>query len=348
MTFRRILTTITLVLIAVAVYFAWPELVKAWGLVDNINWWIMLLLIPAQILSYFFNGEVIFSYLRRKGQLKDTNNWKMARISLELNFVNHILPIGGAAGFSYLGWILSHHGVSPGKSTAANLVRYIMTFLGFVLLLIVAALILILDHMVNRVIIMICVGLLVGAILGTVAVAVLVSHRGRLLQFSGWLGRTVNKFVKWITRGKRSRVVKQKTLDDFFDDLHGDYLSIRRDGRILILPFIWATIANMFDVILIWICFWALGIMVNPAAIFIAYGLSSIGSVVAATPGGAGIYEIIMITFLSSTGLSPEIAIAGTLLARVTLLFGTVVFGYLFYQLTVNKYGKAPAPTQRK
>lgn len=348
MKFRQILTIVTIVLVAVVVYFAWPELVKAWGLADNINWWIMLLLIPAQFLSYYFNGGVIFSYLRRKGQLKDTSHWKMARISLELNFVNHILPIGGAAGFSYLGWILKRHGVSPGKSTAANLVRYILTFLGFVLLLIVAALLLILDHMVNRVIIMICVGLLVAAILGTVAVAVLVSHRGRLMKFSGWLGKVSRRFTRWITRGKHRQMVNQKVLDEFFDDLHDDYLSIKRDGRVLIVPFIWATIANMFDVILIWICFWALGTTVNPAAIFIAYGLSSIGGVVSALPGGAGVYEIIMIAFLSAVGLSPEVAIAGTILARVTLVLGTIVFGYFFYQLTVNKYGKAPTAIERK
>jgi hypothetical protein len=49
-----------------------------------------------------------------------------------------------------------------------------------------------------------------------------------------------------------------------------------------------------------------------------------------------------MITFLASSGVPAEIAIAGTLLARVALLSGTVLFGYIFYQLTINKYGKAP------
>jgi hypothetical protein len=36
----------------------------------------------------------------------------------------------------------------------------------------------------------------------------------------------------------------------------------------------------------------------------------------------------------------PDVAIAGTLLARVTLVLGTIIFGYVFYQLTVLKYGK--------
>jgi uncharacterized protein (TIRG00374 family) len=75
--------------------------------------------------------------------------------------------------------------------------------------------------------------------------------------------------------------------------------------------------------------------------LFIAFGISSIVSVFSATPGGAGIYEAIMIAFLASAGTPTEVAIAGTLLARTTLLIGTVIFGYIFYQLTINKYGKA-------
>lgn len=61
------------------------------------------------------------------------------------------------------------------------------------------------------------------------------------------------------------------------------------------------------------------------------------------TPGGAGVYEAVMVAFLAASGVTTEVAIAGTLLARVTLLAGTILFGYLFYQLTIIKYGNRPA-----
>jgi hypothetical protein len=48
-----------------------------------------------------------------------------------------------------------------------------------------------------------------------------------------------------------------------------------------------------------------------------------------------------MIAFLASTGIPTEVAIAGTLLARVLLMLGTILFGYVFYQLTILKYGKS-------
>lgn len=343
MGFRHILTIITLILLAGVIVFAWPELVKAWGLASSINWWILALVIPVQFLSYYATGGMIFSYLRRKGNLKDTSHWQMTRIALELNFVNHILPIGGAAGFSYLGWVLNRHGVTPGRTTAANLIRHLLTFISFVVLLGVAIILLVLDHNINRVVLLSCLGLAAVAIVGTVLLVLLVSSQRNLRWFSAFLTRTVNRFVRWVTRGKKRKAVKDGVIEHFFDDFHDDYLSIKRDIRILFIPFVWAIIANILDVALLFIAFWALGAPVNPAALFIAFGLSSIAGAFTATPGGAGAYELIMITFLATTGVSPDVAIAGTLLARVTLVLGTILFGYFFYQLTVNKYGKRPA-----
>ena len=53
-----------------------------------------------------------------------------------------------------------------------------------------------------------------------------------------------------------------------------------------------------------------------------------------------------MVAFLTSAGVPPTTAIAGTLLARVVLMLLTIAFGYVFYQFTLVKYGKAP--TQRQ
>jgi putative heme transporter len=233
-------------------------------------------------------------------------------------------------------------GVTPGRTTAAQLVRYTLTFITFVLLLVIAALMLILDHSVDRTILLLCALLVIAAIIGTFAVVFIISSRKNLMRFSDWLTNTVNKFVRFITRGHKKKLLKPAIIENFFGDLHDDYLAIRRDIRVLFVPFIWAIIANVLDVALLFIAFWALGVTVNPAALFIAFGLSSIGGVIAATPGGAGAYEVIMVAFLSATGVEPDIAIAGTLLARVTLVLGTIIFGYIFYQLTINKYGKHP------
>lgn len=341
MSFRGWITIVTLVLLTVVVIFAWPEIKKAWGLLDSINLWILALLIPVQLFSYYATGGMIFSYLRGKGNLKDMSHWGMARIALELNFVNHILPSGGAAGFSYLGWVLGRHGVKAGRATMSQIVRFALTFIAFVLILVAAIIFLIIDHKIDRLIVIIAgfiVVVCVSVIFGAVYV---IGNKPRLERFSHWLTNMVNKVVRKVTRGKKPAVLKDELLLTFFGDMHQDYVEIRKDSHILTRPFIWAVLANLSDVALIWIAFWSLGYVVNPAILFVAFGVSSMASVVSVTPGGAGVYEAIMIAFLASSSVPADVAIAGTLLARVTLVVGTILFGYVFYQLTVLKYGRS-------
>lgn len=338
--FRGWLTIITLVLLGLVIFFARHELVEAWRLLDRVNLWILALLIPVQFFSYFATGGMIFSYLRAKGDLKDMSRWRMTRTALELNFVNHILPSGGAAGFSYLSWVLGRHGVRAGRSTMAQIVRFALTFISFLVLLLLAVAILIIDHQIDRMTILLCSALAVLCIGATLGGIYIIGSRLRLERFSAWLTKLVNKVVRKVTRGHKKHVLKDTIIKDFFMDLHDDYVAIRKDSKILVKPFIWALVANIADVALIWIAFWALGVPLNPAILFVAFGLASIASAVSVTPGGAGVYEAIMIAFLASSAVPADVAIAGTLLARVALVLGTILFGYAFYQLTVLKYGK--------
>ncbi len=346
LSFRAWMTIITIVLLSIVVIAAWPQIKKAWGLLSEVDLWILALLIPVQLASYYATGGMIFSYLRAKGNLEDMSRWSMTRLALELNFVNHILPSGGAAGFSYLAWILKKHKVTISRSTMAQIIRFVLTFLSFIMLLIVAMIILTFQHEINRTIVGVGALLAVVAIGGTLLGIWLIKDNARLRRFSAWLTKTVNRFIAWITRGKKRAVVNGEVILEFFDGLHDDYLAIRRERKILIKPFIWATVANILDVALLWISFWALGYPLDAALLFIAFGIASIAGAISVTPGGTGVYEAVMVAFLAAAGVPAEVAIAGTLLARVTLLAGTIAFGYVFYQMTVVKYGKSPVNSQ--
>lgn len=340
MSLRSWISIITLVLLSLVIYFAWHEIVKAWDLLGQVDGWILILLVPVQFISYYAAGGMIFSYLRSKGNLKDTTHWQMARMALELNFVNHVLPSGGAAGFSYLGWVLGRHGVRPGRATMAQIIRFSITFLAFIVLLIVAVVALIINQQIDRTILIISMALTAGAVGLMVGLVYIIGSQRRLTVFSQWLTRTVNKIVAFFTRGKKKAAVQFVTIETFFEELHQDYLEIRHEKKILIRPFLWALVLNIADVSLLYIAFLSLGYSVDPAIMFVAFGISSIASIASVAPGGAGIYEAVMIAFLASAGVPADVAIAGTLLARVTLVLGTIIFGYVFYQLTVLKYGK--------
>jgi uncharacterized protein (TIRG00374 family) len=347
MSFRSWMSIITAVLLLVILFLARHELFHAWQLLSTVNIGILLLIIPIQMLTYYAAGEMIFEYLRTKGSFGNVSRLTLMRMSLELNFVNHTLPSGGVSGVSYMAWRLGKYGVSPGRATMAQVVRYATGFAAFITLLLVAVLMVTIDGNVNRWIIFVS-SILVGVMVTAVLIGIYVlSSKRRLGKFSNWLIGTINPLVKRVTFGRVIAVLKRGKVETFFEELHTDFLELRRDKRGLIKPFLWGLVLTIAEAALFMITFLALGATVNPAPILIAYGVASMAGFFVVTPGGAGAYEAIMVAFLALAGVASSIAIAGILLTRVILLLSTVILGYAFYQHAILKYGKGESPIQR-
>jgi uncharacterized protein (TIRG00374 family) len=340
MSFRAWLSVITFVLIGVILFFSRHELQRAWLLLESVNLWILLLLIPGQMLVYYAGGEMVFSYLRAKDSIRKIGMLTLVRMALEMNFVNHILPSGGLSGMSYMSWRLGKYGVSSGRATMAQMVRYAMGFVAFIALLSVAVLMVTVDGGINRWIIFMSSVLASGMVAVIFGAIVLLSSSRRIKKFAGWVTAFVNQLVARVTFGRKEQVLALPAVEKFFEEMHHDYLALRRDKRILVRPFLWGLLFTAADVSLFLITFWALGHPVNPAPILIAYGVATIAGFFVVTPGGAGAYEAIMVAFLAVAGLPQGTAIAGIVLTRIILLLGTIGLGYLFYQFALVKYGR--------
>lgn len=335
------MSVLTVVLLTVIVYMARHEIAHAWELLSRVNMWILLLLIPGQIFVYYAAGEMVFSYLKRKNSIRHIAPPTLARIALEMNFVNHILPSAGVSGASYMNWRLGLYGVSLSRATMAQVVRFAAGFAAFIVLLLVAVVVVTIDGTVNRWIILFS-SLLITLMVVAIALGVfLLGSESRIKKFSRWFGRTVNKIVATLSFGRHKRVLSAKKVEAFFDDMHDDFRALRHDKSLLKWPFIWGLLFTIGDVALFVITFWALGAAVNPAVILIAYGLALLAGFFMITPGGAGAYEAIMVSFLTVAGVPSGVAIAGILLTRVILLLGTVILGYVFYQHALLAYGKS-------
>jgi uncharacterized protein (TIRG00374 family) len=340
MSFRAWLSVVTLVLVGVIIYFSRGELQHAWQLLERVNLWILLLLIPGQLLVYYAGGEMIFSYLRSKKSIERIAPGELVRMSLEMNFVNHILPSGGVSGISYMTWRLGKFGVSAGRATMSQVVRFAAQFAAFIVLIALAVIAVTVDGNINRWIILVSstlVSFMIGAIIGCIY---LISSTRRIEKFGNWLTRTVNRVVRRATFGRYHMLLDRDRVEAFFIEMHHDYVALRQDKGMLMKPFLWGLVFTLADVGLFMITFWALGVPVNPAPILIAYGVAATAGFFVVTPGGAGAYEAIMVAFLAVAGLSQGTAIAGIVLTRVILLLGTIIFGYVFYQMALVKYGK--------
>lgn len=283
---------------------------------------------------------MIFSYLRQKGSIKHVSPLEQMRMSLELNFVNHALPSGGASGVSYMTWRLSRYGISTSRAAMAQVVRFAAGFAAFSVLLVIAVLLVTIDGGVNRWVILVSSSLVSIMVMVTVIVIYALRSKVRLRTASIWISRFVNRLTRKITRGRRGSLIDQAKLENFFLEMHSDYRELRRDGRILKQPFIWGIVFTCTDVAMFFIAFWSLGSIVNPAPILLAYGLATLAGFAVLTPGGSGAYEALMVSFLTISGLGQGIAIAGVVLARVLILIVIIALGYIFYQLALVKYGK--------
>ncbi len=337
---RAWVSIVTFVLIGVIIYFARHELLHAWELLGQVNLWILALIVPTIIIGYLTAGEMIFSYLRQKGLISEVSVFTQMRISLELNFVNHVLPSGGVSGVSYMNWRLSKLGVPVGRATMAQVVRYVTGFASLVALLIISVLLVTIDGTVNRWIILLSSTLVTVMILVVFACIFLFGSQRRMEKVAGWFARAVNRVVRVVTFGRVKRVLTVASLVVFLDDLHDDFKSLMRDKRILWQPFLWGILFTITEIAIFWIVFWALGSPINPAPILIAYGLASLAGILVVTPGGAGAYEAVMVFVLAIAGMSNGQAIAGIVLARAIILFVTIAIGWILYQQVVLKYGK--------
>lgn len=329
---------VTFILVAVIIYASRHELVRAWELLGQVNLFILALLIPIQFLSYYAAGAMVFSYLREKYEIQ-VQSVEAARIALELNFVNHILPSAGVSGASYMAWRLSRLGISPGRATLAQAVRFAAVFAAFLVFLLFAVLFITFDTGLERTLILLSSGLASSIIFGTMFVIYIIKSPTRMQRAAWAVTRWTNKTVHTMTMGRRRQVLKLDTVVRYFTDFHDDYRELAKDPRVLKKPFLWGLLFIACEVGMFWVTFLALGTVVNPAPLLVGYGLAGLAGAFFFTPGGVGGYEAIMVGFLATTGIDRGAVIAAVLLARVILILMTIVTGYYFYQKAINSNG---------
>ncbi len=331
------ISLLTFLLVAVIVYASRHELLRAWDLLGQVNIWILLLLIPAQAISYYAAGAMVFSYLKEKFDLR-VPRAESARIALELNFVNHILPSAGVSGASYMTWRLGQLGISPARATLAQVVRFAATFGAYLVLMLVAVVAITLDVGLERIPILVSSGLASAIIFGSLLTIYIIQSQPRLHKAAAFITKYTNRFWRSVLR-RTKPLLYIEDVNKYFEDLHDDYSQIVKAPRILKKPFLWGLVFVVSEIALFWITFWALGTIINPAPLLIAYGLAGFAGAFFFTPGGVGGYEALMVGFLATTGIDKGAVIAAVLLARVVLIIVTIVTGYYFYQRALNRYG---------
>ncbi len=339
-TWKHWVTIITIVLVGTLIVSNWKLMTSAWDIFRNawnggtLNWVILGLVLPVQLGSYLLRGEITYLYL--KSSRENVTRLDMARLSLEVNFVDHFAVFSGLAGMAYYVLVMSDRGVSKDKSTMAQTILYLLTLIITAVLILLCVIYLMLQYEIPY-------GIISASIWTVVATACLIGgiifvivNQKRITKVSLGISSVVNKLSVWLKRNNADVTKSTERIESFFERLRRNYFRFINDKKVLGWSFLLMLIAVVLDALLVWMFFASLGYFVNPAVIYIAFAVAGLASIFMVTPGGIGAYEPIMIAFLAAAGgIGVDAAIAGTLFARASLLIITLVFGYVFYQDTV-------------
>ena len=343
--FKKILSVITIVLVVVIAYAAFTETVMIDGITmtmgeatlkafQELNVWVLLLLVPEQIFMYYCAGQIYFAFLKARQGIQISKG-KLMRVSLEINFVNHALPSAGVSGLGYLIWRLKAFKISAGQVSFIHILRYAISALANTVQTWIAIVIVLLTG------VAISGGewalwLAAAVALGIEAIIfvawLIVRSQKTVDKFSEFASKFINGLVRKFTGGKRRVFLKESTVNEYFSDLRDDYLAIKRNKNILAKPLLWGVVYAFFELATYWVVAIAMGHPEILPQIMIAEGIASVVGTVLVTPGGVGGYEGAMIAVMVALGVDLSVATIVVVVTRVMVLLGTIVSGWGFYQ----------------
>ena len=320
--------------LVVLIIISRSAIVAAFKKLGQLNAAALFLMIPLQTLNYYSVARLYKDYFKSQGEELEIRT--MLSITMELNFVNHVFPSGGVSGFSYLSLRLKQSGISTAKSTLAQIVRFALTFISFLALLFFGMLILALRRHTSPLTILVSSTIAFMTLFGTIIATYIISDKGRIKAFTGWLPKALNKIIG-IFRRHNKETISIARVESTMDDLHRDYMLLSQDWRNLKKPLLWALLVNVTDVLTIYAVYLAFGTFINPGALIIAYAVANFAGLVAILPGGVGIYEGLMTATLTSAGVDKALALSATVVYRVLNMLYSLPIGYYLYQRALKR-----------
>ena len=333
--FRAVLSILTLILVSYVVYENWSDILETFNHLGEANGFVLLLLIPEQLFMYYALGQIFFSYLEQRNNVRKLTKGEKMRISTELNFVNHAVPAGGLGGLAFLTYRLHPYNVTAGQSSFLYVFRYAVTTVVNYLQAFLAMLILVAFRAIPpeaQWIIIVAVLMNFGVFLMLILVVFVASSKKRIEFFAKVMTRFVNGLVRFVTFGKKKRIMRDEKINHYLTDIHESVLTMRRNKRSLIKPTIWGVVYSFFEIATYWIVAISLG---RPELL----GIIVVGEAIGSVFDGIvpyGLYELGMAGVMIALGVDFPTATIITVMTRVITLLFTIISGVVPYYQAIR------------
>ena len=324
--FRTILIILTIALVSYVVYLNWSDILDTLDHLQETNVFVLLLLIPEQLFMYYACGQIFFSYLRNKKVQRKFSNREMLRISTELNFVNRAVPAGGIGGLAFLTYRLAPFDVSAGQASFLYVFRYaITTVINYLQALVAIAVLLVLNLIPSGAewIVPLALIMNMGVFFVLWFVIFIASSKKRVDFFSKVVEKVLGVFSRIVTFGRKKRLIKNRSVNDYFNDIHENVNIEKENKKYLKKRSLWGITYSILEISTYWIVAISLG---RPEILpFIMIG-EAIGSVFDGIVP-YGLYELGMAGVMIALGVDFPTATIVTVMTRVITLVFTIISG---------------------
>lgn len=331
---KLILNVLTFGLLGLAIFFVRHDIGHSLEDLGKVNTWALLLMIPLQLINYHAYTRLYQKFMRI---LHHRLSYKfLLKVTLELNFVNHVFPSGGVSGFSYFSLRLKEKRISTATATLCQAMRFALTFGTYLFLLFLGLFALAVKGGASNLTILITCSLAFMVLFLSLVGIYIIGSKQRIESFTSNLTRFVNYLIH-IFRPKHPETINLEKVRKTFAELHENYLLLKNNKADLKSPALYAMLANVTELLTLYVVYVAYGSYVNIGAVIIAYALANFAGLIAVLPGGIGVYEGLMTIVMVSAGVPAGLAISATVMYRVLNIILSLPIGYYFYHKALSK-----------
>lgn len=330
---KLLLNIATVIALLGLVYIVREQIFDTISNIKKVHIWALLLLIPIKWLNNDAQTRLYRGLFKVVG---NTLSYRfLFKASLELNFVNSVFPSGGVSGISYFGMRMRSNDISGGKATVVQLMKLLLLFLSFEILLGLGLLFMAIGGRVNDVVMLAAGSLSTLLLIGTVAFVMIIGHQKRIdASFTA-----ITKALNWVIRTLRPKHPEAINIDSVRSsvyELHHNYKLIESQYKQLKWPFVWALVANITEVLAVYVVYIAFDQWVNLGAVILAYSIANFAGLVSVLPGGVGIYEALMTAVLVTAGVPAAVSLPVTVMYRILSMGIQLPVGFYFYNKAIH------------
>jgi hypothetical protein len=325
---KLLLNIVTVGVLVIIVFSIHNELITTFKNLTRVHAWILLLMIPIEMYNYHAQTKLyegLFKLVGNKVKYK-----LLYKTALELNFINSVFPSAGISGVSYFGMRLRSDKISGTKAAVVQMLKLVLILLSFEILLIIGVFIMAVGGHINDITIAVASSLSTLMVVGTFAGMMILSEKRRIDATVAFVTRLINKIIH-IIRPKHPETISAEHWRHSAQELHDNYVIIKSNYKELKQPLIYATLANLTEVLAIYVVYGAFGHWVNIGAIILAYAVANFAGLVSVLPGGIGVFEALMTAVLAAAGIPISLSIPVTVMYRVLNTIIQIPPGYYFY-----------------